>query len=152
MQLWISPALNIYWLAVTQGHPCSVCSATGRGRGKLRSALQLAGPSFARATCALAGGKCRVAKQGTSSPWAAGRACPVSSSSACCSCTDVRVTVEALKEEASINTAGMGCFAGHSQPSASHSSCSQCYCAPGTGWDVSVSPSSVGLRGLTLVI
>lgn len=57
----------------------------------------------------LAGGKCRVVKQGLSPPQAAGRACPAGSRSACCSCTDVRVTVEALKEEASINTAGTGC-------------------------------------------
>jgi len=35
--------------------------------------------------------------------------CPVSSCCAGCSCTDVSVTVEALKEEASINTAGRGC-------------------------------------------
>lgn len=70
---------------------------------------RLAGSRFEGATHVLAGGKCRLVKQGLSPPRAAGRACPVSSDSACCSCTDVRVTVEALKEEASINTAGMGC-------------------------------------------
>lgn len=50
-----------------------------------------------------------MVKQGSPPPRAAGRARPVGSRSACCSCADVRVTVEALKEEASINTAGMGC-------------------------------------------
>ena len=84
-------------------------SAEGRAGGSCAQPMRLVGPHLERATCVLVGRARRVLKQGMSPPWAAGRVCPVSSRCACCSCTDVSVTVEALKEEASINTAGRGC-------------------------------------------
>lgn len=84
-------------------------SAGGRAGGSCAQPTQLAGPHLGRATCVLLGRTRRVLKQAMCPPQAAGRVHPLGRRCACCSCTGVSVTVEAPKEEASINTAGRGC-------------------------------------------